>query len=88
MRGAKSNALLLMRANCHRACPCVALVFFYLSTAQTGLRNYWMGHAGRDMSDLCDEIKEDVAFRREWAERSGFGFELPSVVPNVPAKAT
>ncbi|MGA2646954.1 MAG: hypothetical protein ABSF15_19755 [Candidatus Sulfotelmatobacter sp.] len=38
------------------------------------------------MSDLCDEIKEDVAFRREWAERSGFGFELPSVVPNVPKR--
>jgi hypothetical protein len=28
-----------------------------------GLRNYWMGHAGRDMSDLYDKIKEDVAFR-------------------------
>ena len=49
-----------------------------------GLRNYWMGHAGNGMSDLYDKIKEDVAFRREWAERSGFGFELPLVVPNVP----
>jgi len=26
MRGAKSNALLLRRANCNPACPCVALV--------------------------------------------------------------
>jgi len=45
-----------------------------------------MGHAARDMSDLCDKIKEDMPFRRKWAERSGFGFELPSVsvVPNVP----
>jgi hypothetical protein len=43
-----------------------------------------MGHAGKDMSDLYDKIKEDVAFRRTWAERCGFGFELPSVVPNVP----
>jgi len=25
--------------------------------------------AGRDMSDLYDKIKEDVAFRRKWAER-------------------
>ena len=49
-----------------------------------GLRSYWMGYAGKDMSDLYDKIKEDVQFRREWAERSGFGFELPSVVPNVP----
>jgi hypothetical protein len=36
------------------------------------------------MSHLYDEIKEDVEFRREWAEKCGFGFKLPSVVPNVP----
>jgi integrase len=52
-----------------------------------GLYKYWMGHAGEDMSDLYDKIKEDVAFRRKWAERCGFGFELPSVVPNVPKTA-
>jgi integrase len=52
-----------------------------------GLYKYWMGHAGKDMSDLYDKIKEDVAFRRKWAERCGFGFELPSVVPNVPKTA-
>jgi hypothetical protein len=46
-----------------------------------------MGHAGEDMSDLYDKIKEDVVFRRKWAERCGFGFELPSVVPNVPKTA-
>jgi integrase len=49
-----------------------------------GLRNYWMGHKGNSMDDLYDKIKEDVQFRREWAVRSGFGFELPSVVPSVP----
>jgi Phage integrase family len=52
-----------------------------------GLYKYWMGHAGKDMSDLYDvydKIKEDVAFRRKWAERCGFGFQLPSAVPNVP----
>ena len=49
-----------------------------------GLYKYWMGHAGKDMSDLYDKIKEDVVFRRMWAEKCGFGFELPSVVPNVP----
>jgi len=36
------------------------------------------------MSDLYDKIKEDVPFRRMWAEKRGFGFELPSMVPNVP----
>jgi hypothetical protein len=49
-----------------------------------GLYKYWMGHAGKDMSDLYDKSKEDVAFRRKWAERCGFGFQVPSVVPNVP----
>jgi integrase len=52
-----------------------------------GLYKYWMGHAGESMSDLYDKIKEDVAFRKKWAEQCGFGFTLPSVVPNVPKKA-
>jgi hypothetical protein len=43
-----------------------------------------MGHADENMSDLYDKIKEDVEFRMKWAEKCGFGFELPSVVPNVP----
>ncbi len=51
-----------------------------------GLRNFWMGHAGDSMDDLYDKVKDDVALRREWAEKCGFGFELPSVVPNVPKK--
>jgi integrase len=51
-----------------------------------GLYKYWMGHAEKDMSDLYDKIKEDVAFHRKWAERCGFGFELPSVVPKTAEK--
>jgi hypothetical protein len=51
-----------------------------------GVRNFWMGHADESMGDLYDKIKEDVEFRKEWAEKCGFGFELPSVVPNVPKK--
>jgi len=42
-----------------------------------------MGHAGESMSDLYDKIKDDVSFRKKWAEQCGFGFELPSGVPNV-----
>jgi integrase len=49
-----------------------------------GLRKFWMGHADESMSDRYDKIKEDVEFRRKWAEKCGFGFELSSVVPNVP----
>jgi hypothetical protein len=47
-----------------------------------------MGHAGRDMSDLYDKVKDDVGFRRKWTQRCGFGFELPAVVPNVPSWQT
>jgi integrase len=51
-----------------------------------GLQKFWMGHADETMGDLYDKIKEDVEFRKMWAERCGFGFELSSVVPNVPKK--
>jgi len=49
-----------------------------------GLQKFWMGHADESMGDLYDKIKEDVEFRKEWAEKCGFGLKLPSVVPNVP----
>ncbi len=49
-----------------------------------GSLKFWMGHADESMSDLYDQIKEDVELRQEWAERCGFGFKLLSVVPNVP----
>jgi hypothetical protein len=29
-----------------------------------------------EMGDLYSKLKEDVAFRQEWAERIGLGFEL------------
>jgi hypothetical protein len=36
-----------------------------------------MRHAGDSTDDLYDKIKEDVQFRKTWAEEAGFGFELP-----------
>jgi integrase len=55
-----------------------------------GLRNFWLGWSGKDMSDHYDKIREDASFRRDVAERVGVGFELPepSIVPsagNVPS---
>ena len=41
-------------------------------------------HADESMGDLDDKIKEDLAFRTEWAGKCTFGFKLSSVVPNVP----
>ena len=49
----------------------------YTSTPP-GVRKFWMGHAGEDMSDLYDKIKNDVPFRKEVAEKAGLGFDLPS----------
>lgn len=51
-----------------------------------GLYKFWMGHAAKDMSDLYDKVKWDVALRKYWAKKVGYGFDLPSVVPNVPNK--
>jgi hypothetical protein len=52
-----------------------------------GLLKYWMCHTGHSMSDLYGKIKDDLAFRLTWAEKSGIGFDLGSVVPNVPKMA-
>ncbi len=49
-----------------------------------GLRKFWLGHAGKDMGDLYDKIKVDVAFRLAQAEIMGFAFELPSIAPVAP----
>jgi integrase len=55
------------------------------TSCPNGLRNFWLGWSGKDMSDHYDKIREDAAFRREVAERVGIGFELPKtpIVPNV-----
>jgi integrase len=64
------------------------------SSCPPGLRKFWLGWGDADesfgdrdddpMGDHYDKIKEDKSLRREWAERCGYGFELPSDVPMVP----
>lgn len=50
-----------------------------------GLVKFWLGHAsGNDMSDLYDKVKHDLKLRRDWAERCGYGFDLPPDVLTVP----
>jgi integrase len=45
------------------------------------LEKFWIGHANRDVADkYAEQLKEDVEYRREWAEKVGSGF----VVPRVP----
>jgi hypothetical protein len=40
-----------------------------------------MGHAAEQVGDLYSKLKDDVAFRQEWAERIGLGFDLVHIGP-------
>jgi hypothetical protein len=51
------------------------------------LERYWMGHAPEEVGDLYSKLKDDVAFRQEWAERAGLGFELVELVHVGPQNA-
>jgi len=42
-----------------------------------------MGHASEDVGDLYSKLKDDVAFRQEWAEHVGLGFELVHIGPQT-----
>lgn len=53
------------------------------------LERFWMGHAPQEVGDLYSKLQEDVAFRQEWAERIGLGFELVHIGPqNIAATKT
>ncbi len=44
------------------------------------LLKFWLGHAGRDMSDLYDRSSEDVQYRKDVAKSMGVGYELPKTL--------
>jgi integrase len=59
------------------------------------LEKLWMGHANKSVTDkYAEQLKEDVEWRKEVAEKTGLGFSLPKLligqlgqpsVPNVEA---
>ena len=55
------------------------------TSCPSGLRNFWLGSSGKEISGHYDKIREDGASRREVAERVDIGTELPktSTVPDV-----
>jgi integrase len=55
------------------------LTWLRKSSVPKDLERFWMGHAPEEVGDLYSKLKEDVAFRQEWAERIGLGFELVHV---------
>ena len=59
--------------------------FLRQSHCPDGLLKFWMGHAGKDMSELYDKIKTNVSFRIQKAKEVGIGFDLPSIAPSAPS---
>ncbi|MGB7846411.1 MAG: site-specific integrase [Candidatus Acidiferrum sp.] len=52
------------------------------------LIHFWVGHAGKSVTDDYSKLKDDLEFRKEVAIRVGLGFEVPSrksvIGPNGP----
>lgn len=56
--------------------------------APEDLIHFWIGHAGKSVTDDYSKLRDDLEFRKEVAVRVGLGFELPSqktvIGPNGP----
>ena len=54
------------------------------SEARMILVNYWHGHADTEMSSRYGaQLLQDVEYRKEWAEKVGLGFNLPTPRPEL-----
>jgi integrase len=42
------------------------------------LIHFWLGHAGKSVTDHYSKLRDDLEFRKEVTVRVGLGFELPS----------
>ena len=44
----------------------------------------WLGHANKDVTDrYAEQLKEDVEWRKQEAERAGLGFNLPALESSI-----
>jgi len=44
------------------------------------LEKFWLGHANRDVTDkYAEQLKEDLEWRKSVAEKTGLGFNLPTL---------
>jgi integrase len=48
--------------------------FLRQSRCPDALLKFWLGHSGRDMSDVYDRSREDVQYRKDVAKSMGHGF--------------
>jgi hypothetical protein len=44
------------------------------------LRHFWSGHAPKHVSERYTKLREERAFRLEWAEKIGLGFDVPPAI--------
>jgi integrase len=51
--------------------------------APEGLVQYWLGHAGKSITDGYDRVREDVEYRREVAKAVGIGFTISAIKSTV-----
>ena len=52
------------------------------------LEKMWMGHAHKDLTDqYAEQLRENVKYRREWCEKIGLGFDIPTNVSQPKSSA-
>lgn len=44
--------------------------------APEDLLKFWIGHSGKDISDRYSKLAQNIAVRKEWAEKAGLGFSF------------
>ena len=44
----------------------------------SGIISYWAGHSAANITERYQKFENDIAVRKEWCEKAGLGFELPS----------
>jgi hypothetical protein len=52
---------------------------FHVADCSQGYLWFWIGHAGKSVTDGYSMVKGDVAFRQLCAANVGLGFELPAI---------
>jgi hypothetical protein len=62
--------------------------FLRQSHCPDGVLKFWLGHSGKDMSDLYDRSREDLQYRRDVAKSLGVGFEVPKALVAKHSKAS
>jgi len=51
-----------------------------------GLVQFWLGHAGKSITDGYDRVREDVEYRKEVARAVGLGSTIPTAVVRTVRK--